>query len=398
MGTPLIWLQVTLKESKLMRDSLETVHEITKLIKFSPKREHAFLSIKEDVHGPGIRVLCPTRWTVRADSIASIIKNYDVLQSTWEETSLQTNDSEMKARIRGVSVSMESFNFIFGAMLGEIVLGHADNLSSTLQHQSMSAAGGQEIARMTIRTLESIRDDQSFDLFWMKVSQFVTLHKANEPQLPRQRKRPRRYEEGTSSGDFHETPKDYYRQYYFEAIDLIVNCIQERFDQPGYKVYATLESVLIKACKNEPFEEELKFICEFYKDDLNESLLRTQLKIFALHFLELEKHLHQISVFDLKRYFSSISGSQAALICEVKKIMQIILIMPATNATSERSFSALRRVKTYLRSTMRQERLNYLMLIHVHKDRTDNLCMKTAINEFIDNSANRSNIFAKYKN
>jgi len=36
---------------------------------------------------PGIRVLCPTRWTVRADSLASITKNYTVLQSTWEEDS-----------------------------------------------------------------------------------------------------------------------------------------------------------------------------------------------------------------------------------------------------------------------------------------------------------------------
>ncbi len=28
---------------------------------------------------PGVRVLCPTRWTVRADSLASVIENYDVL-------------------------------------------------------------------------------------------------------------------------------------------------------------------------------------------------------------------------------------------------------------------------------------------------------------------------------
>ncbi len=40
----------TLKESKLMRDALETVHEITKLIKYSPRREGTFKSIKE----PGI--------------------------------------------------------------------------------------------------------------------------------------------------------------------------------------------------------------------------------------------------------------------------------------------------------------------------------------------------------
>ena len=100
---------------------------------------------------------------------------------------------------------------------------------------------------------------------------------------------------------------------------------------------------------------------------------------------------------DLRNYFSSLSSSQAALLDQVTKLMQLILVMPATNASSERSFSALRRVKSYLRSTMLQERLNYLMLLHVHKDRTDKLCLRTVINEFIKDSQHRANIFSKYK-
>ena len=59
-------------------------------------------------------------------------------------------------------------------------------------------------------------------------------------------KRPRRFEKGTSQGSFHQTPKDYYRKYYFETIDVLVNCIQDRFDQLGYKVYVTLESIMQK--------------------------------------------------------------------------------------------------------------------------------------------------------
>ena len=65
---------------------------------------------------------------------------------------------------------------------------------------------------MTIQTLESLRND---NLYWTKVNQFASLYHANEPQLPRQRKRPTRFEEGTSQERFHQTPKDYYRQYYF---------------------------------------------------------------------------------------------------------------------------------------------------------------------------------------
>jgi len=60
-------------------------------------------------------------------------------------------------------------------------------------------------------------------------------------------------------------------------------------------------------------------------------------------------------------------------ISEVVKLLTLILVMPATNAVSEHSASALRRVKTYLCSTMHQDRLNHLMILHVHKEETDNL-------------------------
>ena len=64
------------------------------------------------------------------------------------------------------------------------------------------------------------------------------------------------------------------------------------------------------------------------------------------------------------------------LFSEVTTLVKILLVIPATNATSERTFSALRRIKTYLRTTISQARLNHLMVLHVHKDRTDNLDLK----------------------
>ena len=41
-----------------------------------------------------------------------------------------------------------------------------------------------------------------------------------------------------------------------------------------------------------------------------------------------------------------------------KTLLQLILVMPATNVTSERSFSSVRRIKAYFRSTMKQDGLN----------------------------------------
>ena len=111
-----------------MRNALETTHEITKLIKYSPRREAIFQKIKDSLPvessgtGAGIRVLCPTRWTVRAVSLKSILDNFSVLQETWEKAVEVVKDSETKARIRGIAVQMSTFDYFYGNLLGQLVL------------------------------------------------------------------------------------------------------------------------------------------------------------------------------------------------------------------------------------------------------------------------------------
>ena len=58
------------KQSKVMRDALDTTFEISKLVKYSPKRDRRFEKLKQELapDTPGLTVLCPTRWTVRAES------------------------------------------------------------------------------------------------------------------------------------------------------------------------------------------------------------------------------------------------------------------------------------------------------------------------------------------
>ncbi len=75
----------SVKECKVMRDSLDVVQEITKLVKKSPRRDSTLQAIKESMRSdsPGVRVLCPTRWTVRADALHSIACNYKALLQLW---------------------------------------------------------------------------------------------------------------------------------------------------------------------------------------------------------------------------------------------------------------------------------------------------------------------------
>ena len=107
-----------------------------------------------------------------------------------------------------------------------------------------------------------------------------------EPQLPRRRKAPRRFEQGTGEAEFHATPKGMYRQTYFEVLDSAVASITARFDQPGYKIYSSIEKLLFKACMDEDCDSELCSVCDFYGDDLDKNNLQSQLQVLRTLYLE----------------------------------------------------------------------------------------------------------------
>ena len=137
------------------------------------------------VDTPRFRVLCPTRWTVHAASLQSVLDNYEVLLQVWEESKETNLDSEIRARIIGVESQMLSFDFLFGISLGSLILRHSDNLSKSLQHESLSAAEGQELANLRIKVLQSLRNSDQFKLFYERVLQDQSRFAINSPALPR---------------------------------------------------------------------------------------------------------------------------------------------------------------------------------------------------------------------
>ena len=94
----------SVRNSKLLKNALEITFEVSKLVKDSPKRDVMFEKLKDKLAPgtPGFRVLCPTRWTVRANCLWSVLDNYSVLHEVWEESKDQASDSSVKARIISV--------------------------------------------------------------------------------------------------------------------------------------------------------------------------------------------------------------------------------------------------------------------------------------------------------
>ena len=174
----------------------------------------------------GIRKFCPTRWTVRGGAIKSILENYDVLNQLWEECLEGRLEPDVKGRIIGVQTRMSHYDLLFGLKLCERILCITDNLSKTLQKQSLSAAEAQKLAKLTNETLKSFRMDEAFELLIECLSDKVG---ADGPTLPRKRKAPKRYEIGEGEGYHSPTVSDHYRQLYFEAIDLVTSGVNNHF-------------------------------------------------------------------------------------------------------------------------------------------------------------------------
>ena len=221
---------------------------------------------------------------MRGDAIESIIEHYDTLSRLWDECLETRLDPDVKGRIIGVQTQMTTFNLLFGLQLSMKILKITDNLSRTLQKQSMSAAEGQSVAELTIKTLKSMRTDANFNAFFTLCNCFREHSNVNLPVLPRKRKAPKRYEIGTEDGSHSATVEDHYRQAYYEVLDLAIAGILDRFNQPGYNIYSNLESLLVSAANSQTFNDQFTEVVAFYGDDFDSSQLSAQLQNFGTFF------------------------------------------------------------------------------------------------------------------
>lgn len=148
---------------------------------------------------------------------------------------------------------------------------------------------------------------------------------------------------------------------------------------------SSLEQVLVAATKGQPYLELINGnIISMYCDDVDFGKLFTQ--------LEMLKTIVPHEMQNFSQFLKWFTGKQSNifLLDQIKQVVRLILVLPATNAISERSFSTLRRVKTYLRSTMTQTRLNSLMKLTIYKEQTAQLDTDEIITAFIGNSARRA--------
>ena len=126
-------------------------------------------------------------------------------------------------------------------------------------------------------------------------------------------------------------------------------------------------------------------------DDFDYDILEAQLSLLRSLF----KTSVPTTASDVTTALRSTEGA-TLLLNEVVRFVKLCVVLPATSASAERSFSSLRRLKTYIRSTVGQPRLNHLLLLHCHQERLDTLELRTVAQLFISANEKRSKYFGNF--
>jgi len=230
-----------------------------------------------------------------------------------------------------------------------------------------------------LQCLANCREDDHFARLYTEAETQVEELDLQEIQVPRQRRPPRRYS-GPADAFQAQSPMEYFRAEYYKLIDTATSKLSDVVQQEGAKVYSALEACLISGRVDES--------CLPYPE-LDIELLRVQLQMFRQQFdytsIDEAADVLRNSVPEVQQLFQ-----------QVDLLVRLLLVIPVTSCEAERSFSSLRRLKTWLRSTMTQHRLNHVAICSVHHDYIDRLNMKDLANAFASRTDRRQLSFGKF--
>jgi hypothetical protein len=148
-----------------------------------------------------------------------------------------------------------------------------------------------------------------------------------------------------------------------EVCDIVINQLKDRFQY--HHIFNTFEIIDPKkfASFRENFPADLiNAFSSSYIPIICEEKLKNELSVIYRN----DTFKDISSVCDFFTFFTKYSFEES--FSEVYKVLQIALTTPVSTAEAERSFSTLKRIKTFLRNSMGQNRLNALAICSIHKE------------------------------
>lgn len=380
-------------------DFLSVFKELITFIRASSKRMNIFKNIQlqtdddseEDEPNVSLKPFCPTRWTVRVISLKSVKSNYkEILNFCDFVGSDPKTSTDAGIKARGFAVYLRKFDTIMYLNIVIETLEQVEELNKSIQATNINF--GSIIRRLDIlrTSLNALRCDESFNDLWDQTLKESEIYKLDEPTVPRKRVPPKWLDSRSQTAHSPPTPQDRFRPIYFGVIDQALAGINSRFDSETYKILSKMENFALNKCSFDDIKEYLvsNGHCDF---DIDRLILHR--KIF---FDVVENENPKPKVDSLTRIQIYLKGRDdiRMFASEYTKFIQLLLTSPQTVCISERSFSDLRRLKTYIRSQQTQRKTNDLALLHIHREIANEINLDEIMDEFINKNPVRRNAFA----
>ncbi|KAI4975647.1 hypothetical protein ZWY2020_049254 [Hordeum vulgare] len=125
-----------------------------------------------------------------------------------------------------------------------------------------------------------------------------------------------------------------------------------------------------------------KFVEALSQGDVELDELFSELRMLQMTLADSDVPLRAMEIFE---YVRDIGCFPNILIT-----YRILVTVPVTVASAERSFSKLKLLKNYLRSTMSQKRLNGLATLCIEKDKLDEINVDVIIDDFASRSVRKN--------
>ena len=268
-------------------------------------------------------------------------------------------ETDTATRANGLLDRFQKGKVFLGLKMAVKPVAILEQLNSALQAKSANVSGMLEAVKTSSTHISAQRTNEAFHQLFCAAEEKCEEYQLDPLEVPRLRVPSRRYT-GEAAAYRPDSTEEYYRKQYFEFIDVIVTGLSDRYDpdKSGLAQYLKLEAMLTSG----KVDEEL--VSKY--PELDSLTLPIQLEMFKQTYKA--KSLHEAKV-----TYRSMEHAVRFLFPQVLVLLKLLLVCPVSSCECERSFSALRRLKTWLRTTMTQRRLNHVSICHVHREQLDNV-------------------------
>lgn len=349
---------------------------------------------QEECNVPNLRLkkLCDTRWASRVDAVATLRKIYPAIVDALETIEDKETNVLVVSDCHGLLNGLTRFEFIVGLFVWEDLLRHVKCLSDYLQSEKLDLLHGAELISTTMKTLQERRSEESYKKLLEESRKFASKFEI-DPVFEKPRLRRRKVMPGEICRDEVEADPEvrFKINFFYTVYDTCLLQMKSRFTDLLLiaKRFAVLQPIHYK---DEDAEESLKELAVSYSIDVDPEQTLAEYDVYRRMYFDSWQDMPDspTTLEEICELFVSTGLEQA--FPNLSVLLRISVTLPVSTAGVERSFSRLKLIKTYLRSTMNQERLSNLALLSIENELAESLNYDQVITTFAEMKPRRKQL------